>query len=122
MSEGSYIKRSSRGGQYTVVPNSVLGDLRLPLDTLGLLVRILRHPDGWIVRQNQLIAEARKSGLVIGREGMRRMMRQLVAAGYASQGRVRGQDGKWGWQTEISEIPEAAEPPGAQPPVAGTPV
>ena len=65
--------------QYAQIPNSWLRDKNLSLDTIGLLAQLMSHSPGWRVSQESL-AKANN----VGRDSIRRMIRELVEAGYLS--------------------------------------
>lgn len=66
-------------GRYAQIPNFMLRDKKLSLDTIGLLAQLMSHSPGWRVSQESL-AKANN----VGRDSIRRMIRELVAAGYLS--------------------------------------
>lgn len=66
-------------GQFTQIPNAWLRDSRLSLGTRGLLAQLLSHAPGWRVSQENL---AMANG--VSRDTIRRMIGELVAAGYLS--------------------------------------
>lgn len=66
-------------GQFTQIPNAWLRDSRLSLGTRGLLAQLLSHAPGWRVSQENL---ASANG--VSRDTIRRMIGELVAAGYLS--------------------------------------
>lgn len=65
--------------QYAQIPNSWLRDKNLSLDTIGLLAQLMSHSPGWRISQESL-AKANN----VGRDSIRRMIRELVEAGYLS--------------------------------------
>jgi hypothetical protein len=65
--------------QYAQIPNSWLRDKNLSLDTIGLLAQLMSHTPGWRISQESL-AKANN----VGRDSIRRMIRELVSAGYLS--------------------------------------
>jgi predicted transcriptional regulator len=66
-------------GRYAQIPNFMLRDKKLSLDTIGLLAQLMSHSPGWRVSQESL-AKANN----VGRDSIRRMIRELVEAGYLS--------------------------------------
>lgn len=64
---------------YAQIPNAWLRDKKLSLDTIGLLAQLMSHTPGWRISQESL-AKANN----IGRDAIRRMIRELVNAGYLS--------------------------------------
>jgi len=75
---------------YAQIPNSWLRDKNLSLDTIGLLAQLMSHSPGWRVSQDSL-AKANK----VGRDSIRRMIRELVDAGYlaVSEKQVHNEQG-----------------------------
>lgn len=62
---------------FTQVANEALNDDRLSLDTKGLLAWFLSLPDDWAVRHTHVMTK-----LQIGWLRLRRMVRELIDAGY----------------------------------------
>lgn len=83
------IIRRRRNRNFTVVTNCPIEDDRLSYDALGLLTYLLSRPDDWTVKQDQL---RRRGG--IGKDKLRRIMDDLMAAGYIVVQAQRGADGK----------------------------
>lgn len=89
------IKKEKLHANFTMIPNSILRDSELPLDTIGLLAFLLSQPENWEVRATQIQKKFR-----IGREKRQRMYKQLKNAGHMVQRNGRGIDGLW--TTEIT--------------------
>jgi len=96
---GSIIRVKHKRG-YTVIPNSTLRDLRLSIDAVGLLVRLLSRPDDWHVQFGPL---QRETG--VGRDRLRRMLRELRKAGYLRQECARDSRGRWVWESVVYDEP-----------------
>lgn len=85
------IDKSWPTGPFTAIPNEIM-DAGLPADTLGVLCYLLSRPADWQVRQREI---GRRFG--IGREKVMRIMRELKAAGFVSDGeQARCETGTWG--------------------------
>lgn len=114
----SIIRVRHRRG-YTSIADQTLRNPRLRLATLGLLVRLLSRPDGWEVRPGPL---ARECG--IGRDQLRRLLRELESTGYLARRRSRDAQGQWSWGSEVYDQSTIAVfsgdgKPGDGPPVVG---
>jgi hypothetical protein len=102
---------------FTPVPNETVEDWTLSYRALGLLTRILRMPDGFVIRSEQLSNEGQgktRNGRPANREGreaVRTTLRELARGGYYRLGRCRMQDGTFEMQTDAAEdsVPAWAE-------------
>lgn len=88
--------RKAQGQEFTVLPNNTIRDSRLPLDALGLLVKLISRPPDWEVRPHQLQKECD-----IGRDRLRRILSELERAGYLVRRKCRSPDGTWDWVSEV---------------------
>lgn len=106
----SIIKVDLSSGGWTAISNKAAADARLSLDTRGLMVWLLTRPQGWQVRATLLPSMIRddstKSGH-LGREAIRRMLRQLEAAGYLTRRCFRDERGHWTWENVLRPMPDA---------------
>jgi hypothetical protein len=96
---------------FTQVPNDVVDDFTIGYRELGLLVRILRMPDGFVIRSEQLCSEGKGKTLRgrrpdrEGREAIRTALRNLAMAGYYRLVREQHVDGTFSMATDVSEDP-----------------
>ena len=111
-------------GRYAQIPNFMLRDKKLSLDTIGLLAQLMSHSPGWRVSQESL---AKANG--VGRDAIRRMIRELVEAGYlsVSEKQVHNEKGYLAGYTyttkdpdEMTQEPSLVEPLLAEPTKANT--
>lgn len=97
---------------FTSVPNDVVDDWTIGYRELGILVRILRMPDGFVIRSDQLSTEGKgrtmrgREGSREGREAVRTALRNLALAGYYRLVRQRTLDGTFEMATDITEDPD----------------
>ncbi len=94
------IFRVAKTENFTVLLNDTLRDSRLSLEAIGLLVRLLSRPQDWQVHFEALRRESQ-----IGRDKLRRILRELGKAGYLIRKRIHRDDGRFVWITEVHEIP-----------------
>jgi hypothetical protein len=87
---------------FTVLPNKTLRDPRLSISALGVLCRLLSRPCGWQVRPEPLAAECR-----IGRDQLRKILRELEETGYLTRTR-RAENGRWTWDSEVRDTSSIA--------------
>lgn len=96
-------------GRYAQIPNFMLRDKKLSLDTIGLLAQLMSHSPGWRISQESL---AKANG--VGRDSIRRMIRELVDAGYlsVSEKQVHNEKGYLAGYTYTTKDPDdmAQEP------------
>ena len=78
------IIRRKVNADFTIVPNAVFRDNRLPYEVIGLLVYLLSKPQDWTVQLTQL---ASNGG--IGIEKARKLVNELITAGYMKRSRTR---------------------------------
>ncbi len=109
---------SRRGGlrkrtkPFTQTPNDTIDDWTISYRALGLLVRILRMPEGFVIRSEQLANEGQgktRNGRGPEREGrgaVRTALRELALAGYYRLEKVRLLSGAFVMQNAISEEPD----------------
>jgi hypothetical protein len=83
-------------GRWEAIHMSTIRDQRLSLDALGALVRFQAKPEGWQVR---MAAAQRELG--VGRNVMRRILREWTGAGYLERVRSRSPSGQWAWESVL---------------------
>lgn len=94
---------------FTQTPNETVDDWTLSYRELGLLIRILRMPEGFVIRSEQLANEGQgktRAGRKPGREGreaVRTALRKLALAGYYRLERCRHLDGTFLMRTSVTE-------------------
>lgn len=84
MSQEATIRRGVRNARYAAIPNHVFEDMRLSMEARWLLGYLLSKPDNWTVVQKDI---ANKGGC--GRDKARKMIAELVEAGYAEKEQAR---------------------------------
>jgi DNA-binding Lrp family transcriptional regulator len=86
----SAIRRGARpADRFTMISNGFVRDARLSFAARGLGGYLLSHVEGW---ETNTWTIARANG--IGRDQVRRLLRELEDAGYLRRERVRGEGGK----------------------------
>lgn len=77
------IIRRKRFEKYTTIGNELLRDERMALDEIGLMCFFLSQPDNWEVRRPALMRRFRgRDGKNLGRESLRRILRNLMRFGW----------------------------------------
>lgn len=84
------VYRSKSSSNFTHLKNEVLQDGKLSVESLGLLVYLLSMPEDWVIRNIQI-----QSHFKIGRDKRKRIMAELVKAGYLIRRMKRNQDGSY---------------------------
>jgi hypothetical protein len=113
------IIRSPRPKEFFYTVNKKISeDKRLSWAARGMLIFLLGKPDTWTVSVANLINETKESGAPLGRDGVRRVMKQLIAAGYMwREGQLRAEGGKLSEANYLvcEEAPKGVQPiaPGA---------
>ncbi len=98
------IFRVAKTENYTVLLNETLRDENLSLESVGLLARLLTRPQDWQVHFEALRRENR-----LGRDKLRRLLRELEKAGYLVRRRVHRNDGRFVWISELHEKPQTMD-------------
>ncbi len=97
---------------FTTVPNATIEDWTLSFRALGLLVRILRMPEGFVIRSEQLANEGKgqtRNGRKANREGreaVRTTLRELALGGYYRLEKVRLLNNTFVMQNSAAEDPD----------------
>lgn len=93
---------------FTLIYNSVLKDPRLDLKTIGLFAIMQSFPDEWEYSISGLAARAR-----IGRDSVRKCLKQLEDAGYLLREQGHQKNGKFACNTYVlqDEAPPCTEKP-----------
>lgn len=97
------IIRRKHTANFTTIGNALFDDRRLALDELGLLCFLLSKPHDWEVRRMALRRQFK-----IGRDGMRRMFRNLIQTGWVVAEVTRLHDGR------VSIIYQVRDEPGPE--------
>lgn len=100
--------------RYGVVPEALLEDDRLDLDSRAVAAWLAVKPPGWQIKVTALRRRlARKSESVPGREPMlgkdrwQRIASELEAAGYLFRQKSNGPGGQWSWNIIFNPVPTA---------------
>lgn len=101
------IIRRRRNSGFTIIGNVVFDDDRLSYEAAGLLGYLLSRPDHWEVNQTQL---GDRRG--VGRDRMRRIVGELIEAGYMRRERIRNESsGTFNGSTYlVYDEPQKADP------------
>lgn len=89
---------------FSILDNSGAEDEKLSLKGKGLLWYLLTKPDGWVVRNEHLMAT-----LKIGKEQLASAVRDLEDAGYLIRIKHQADSGKFEWTVEVFETPQDCE-------------
>ena len=88
------------------IPRALIEDSRLQFDTRGFANWLIAKPDGWHIRVgalSYLLRQQAGPGERVGRDRVRRFLRELTSAGYLSVSRSRNSAGRWVWRIEFSD-------------------
>ena len=95
--------------RYVVLPNSLLADRRLSIETRGMLALLLSKARSWQLRPRPLMKELSREGETgFGRTRLQRMLDEAMAAGYVARPEKQGheKDGRWGKYEYIVGMPD----------------
>jgi hypothetical protein len=93
---------------FSVIPNAVLNDKRLSIDTRGMVAYLLSKPPSWAIRPWFLARALLRDGEnPVGRKRIARMFSEATEAGYMarSQEQKHCDDGSWGAYDYIIGMP-----------------
>jgi hypothetical protein len=93
------IFRIPKVGNFTMIDNALLQDARLSWEARGLHAYLLSKPDTWDVRMRDLVQNG-----PAGMQKLRRMLKELVRAGYMIRERVKLPDGTFAWRTVYFDV------------------
>lgn len=100
------IKHPKRG--WVPIPRALIDDSRLQFDTRAIASWLIAKPDGWQIRLvalPYLLQQRAGPKERVGRDRVRRMLRELENAGYLTRARSKKPDGRWAWHVELSDAP-----------------
>lgn len=97
------IIRRRHTANFTTIGNALLNDERLSLDELGLMAWLRSRPNDWEVRRPALMRRFK-----VGRDGLRRLMRNLLRYGWIAAEVTRLSDGR------VHVIYEVRDEPGPE--------
>ena len=96
----SIIRVDKSAGRWEAVPVALTNDARLSLEARGLAAWFMTRPPNWRIRAGAL------SGLLaVGRDKVKRLLRELEDAGYLVRARSHDPDGRWVWESTFSPTP-----------------
>jgi hypothetical protein len=98
------IKQRKRG--WVPISRALIDDSRLQFDTRAIASWLIAKPDGWQIRLGALpylLQQRAGPGERMGRDRVRRMLRELENAGYLTRARSKKPDGRWAWRIELKD-------------------
>ncbi|MEN6317936.1 MAG: hypothetical protein ABFD82_04170 [Syntrophaceae bacterium] len=86
---------------YTQVCNDIISETGLSWKAKGILIYLLSKPDGWTVRENDIVKHS-----VDGLKATKAGIKELINRGYMFRRKIRDDKGKYrGWETIVCEVP-----------------
>jgi hypothetical protein len=86
---------------YTQVCNDIINESGLSWKAKGILIYLLSKPDGWTVRENDIVKRS-----VDGLKATKAGIKELINRGYMCRRKIRDDKGKYrGWETIVCEVP-----------------
>jgi hypothetical protein len=110
------IIRAPRPTRYEIVPAATIEDSRISYRAMGVLVRLLRLPDGASIAADELSKGAGREG----RTAIQTAIRKLRTVGYIRQVKRQNAQGHWITERWVYDTP-CSDATGDQKPVAGKP-
>lgn len=102
LSDRATIKRAAhdRDNPYFIMRRDAAQDSALSFEARGILAYLLSKPDDWKV----YVGDLRREG-GIGRDQLRRILRELETAKYLTRQRSKDRRGQWDWECLVHEKP-----------------
>jgi hypothetical protein len=92
--------------RYGAVPEALLEDVRLSLDSRAVAAWLAIKPTGWQISVTNLRLRLAPHGKnMLGKDLWQRIALELQAAGYLERRKVNGQGGQWGWHITFNPVP-----------------
>jgi hypothetical protein len=110
--ESSVLRIKQRKRGWVPISRALIDDSRLQFDTRAIANWLIAKPDGWQIRVGALpylLQQRAGPGERMGRDRVRRMLRELEHAGYLRRARSKKSNGRWVWRIEFSDTPEPAQ-------------
>lgn len=93
--------------RYGAVPEALLEDSRLDLDSRAVAAWLAVKQDGWQILVGVLRARLGRDGQqLLGKDRWQRIANELEHAGYLTRNKVHGSDGRWTWHVTFTPSPE----------------
>jgi hypothetical protein len=102
------IRPRKRG--WVAISRALIDDPRLQFDTRAVATWFRSKPDGWHIRLVSLpflLQQRAGPGERMGRDRVRRILRELEQAGYLVRARSKTRDGRWTWHIDFDDEPLA---------------
>lgn len=87
------------------MPESLLEDESLDLDSRAVAAWLAIKPDGWQISIARLRKQLGRGDRMLGKDKWQRIARELEAAGYLCRERRNGGGGQWQWHIVFSPTP-----------------
>lgn len=87
--------------RFTSVSNEIINNKEMSWEARGLLIYLLSKPEGWIVRNNDLIKQS-----PAGRDKVASIVQELARNDHIFRWQCRETDGRIEWKSEIFESPD----------------
>jgi hypothetical protein len=94
------IRVNASNGNFFVASRRVAQDNQLTWEARGVLMYLLSKGDSWTVRTQDLINQGRSR-----RDAVRRILAELEEHGYLFRERMRNEQGKFEWRSEVYDEP-----------------
>lgn len=93
--------------RYGAVPEALLEDSRLDLDSRAVAAWLAVKQDGWQILVGVLRTRLGRGGqAILGKDRWQRIANELESAGYLTRMKVNGLGGRWNWHITFTPVPE----------------
>lgn len=90
--------------RFGIVPEALLEDSRLDLDTRAVAAWLAIKQDGWQISISVLRNRLSQDGKILSKERWKRIAEQLEAAEYLSRRKINGAGGLWTWEIIFTPV------------------
>lgn len=124
----SIVRGARPTANFYILDKAISEDKRIGWAARGLLIFLLGKPDNWTVSIQNLINETKESSQALGRDGVYRVIKDLISAGYIQKVARRDEKGKIESvdyivrEQPLPDYPDTAEPDTANPTLLSTEV
>src|ERR1700690_2085368 len=99
---GSIVRVDHQAGRWEAIPRALIEDDRLSAEARWFAIWLCARPPGWEIRAGclpRLLKDRSRRSGHLGRDLVRRLLRELEDAGYLVRTRIRDTDGRWVWRS-----------------------
>lgn len=108
---GSIVRVDHQAGRWEAIPRALIEDDRLSAEARWFAIWLCTKPPGWEIRAGclpRLLKDRSRRSGHLGRDLVRRLLREPEDAGYLVRTRMRDTDGRWAWRSCLNPTRQVA--------------